>query len=78
MDGGSLANVLAQVGPIPEHVLASIAFQILWGLAYMKCEKRVHRDIKPSNLLINSSGEVKVTDFGVSAELQSTLAMCGT
>jgi len=78
MDGGSLANVLSQVGPIPEHVLASISFQILWGLAYMKHEKRVHRDVKPSNLLINSNGEVKVTDFGVSAELQSSFAMCGT
>eukprot|EP00602_Paraphysomonas_sp_CaronLab_P006371 CAMPEP_0185027328 /NCGR_PEP_ID=MMETSP1103-20130426/12245_1 /TAXON_ID=36769 /ORGANISM="Paraphysomonas bandaiensis, Strain Caron Lab Isolate" /LENGTH=326 /DNA_ID=CAMNT_0027561263 /DNA_START=72 /DNA_END=1049 /DNA_ORIENTATION=+ len=78
MDGGSLANVLAQVGPIPENVLASIAFQILWGLAYLYHEKRVHRDIKPSNLLINSQGQVKVTDFGVSAELQSTIEMCGT
>jgi serine/threonine protein kinase len=28
MDGGSLANVLAQVGPIPERVLASIAYQV--------------------------------------------------
>ena len=78
MDGGSLANVLSQVGPIPESVLAHIAYQILWGLAYMKHEKRVHRDVKPSNLLINSKGEVKVTDFGVSAELQSSIAMCGT
>ena len=78
MDGGSLANVLSQVGPIPERVLASMAFQILWGLAYLKHEKRVHRDVKPSNLLINSNGEVKVTDFGVSAELQSSIAMCGT
>ena len=78
MDGGSLANVLSQVGPIPERVLASIAFQILWGLAYLKHEKKVHRDVKPSNLLINSNGEVKVTDFGVSAELQSSIAMCGT
>lgn len=60
MDGGSLANVLNQVGPIPERVLASIAYQILWGLAYLKHEKRVHRDMKPSNLLINSLGEVKV------------------
>ena len=60
MDGGSLANVLNQVGPIPEKVLASIAYQILWGLAYLKHEKRVHRDMKPSNLLINSQGEVKV------------------
>jgi serine/threonine protein kinase len=78
MDGGSLANVLDQVGPIPEPILANMAFQILWGLAYLKHDKRVHRDLKPSNLLINSKGEVKVTDFGVSAELQSSIAMCGT
>lgn len=78
MDGGSLANVIDQVGPIPEQVLASIAFQILWGLAYLKHEKRVHRDIKPSNILINSKGEVKVTDFGIAAELQNSIAMCGT
>lgn len=78
MDGGSLANVLDQVGPIPEQPLAGIAYQILWGLAYLKHDKKVHRDVKPSNLLINSKGEVKVTDFGVSAELQTSIAMCGT
>lgn len=78
MDGGSLANVLEQVGPIPESVLANMAFQILWGLAYLKHDKRVHRDMKPSNLLINSRGEVKVTDFGVSAELQNSISKCGT
>lgn len=78
MDGGSLANVLSQIGPIPENVLASIAYQVLWGLAYLKHEKRVHRDVKPSNLLINSKGEVKVTDFGVSTELQNSIQMCGT
>jgi len=78
MNGGSLANVVNQVGPIPENVLAGIAFQILWGLAYLKHEKRVHRDVKPSNLLIDSLGQVKITDFGVSAELNNSIAMCGT
>lgn len=78
MDGGSLANVIDQVGALPEPILASVAFQILWGLAYLKHEKRVHRDVKPSNILINSRGEVKVTDFGIAAELQSTIQMCGT
>lgn len=78
MNGGSLANVMSQVGSLPEEVLAHISFQILYGLTYLKRQKRVHRDIKPSNLLINSSGEVKVTDFGVSASLGNSIAMCGT
>lgn len=75
MDGGSLYNVMEQVGAVPENVLACIAFQILWGLAYLKHERRIHRDIKPQNILINSLGEVKLTDFGVSKELISSVAM---
>eukprot|EP00903_Cladosiphon_okamuranus_P008627 g8273.t1 len=78
MDGGSLLNVLQQVGAIPERALSSMAYQVLLALVYLKQEKRVHRDIKPSNLLINSQGVVKVTDFGVSAGLQGSFAMCGT
>ena len=35
MDGGSLANVMEQVGIVPESVLANFAFQILWGLGYL-------------------------------------------
>ncbi|KAI3983061.1 hypothetical protein MKX01_035342 [Papaver californicum] len=46
---------------------------VLQGLMYLHHEKHiVHRDLKPSNLLINHSGEVKITDFGVSAILSCT------
>ncbi|KAH9254840.1 hypothetical protein BASA81_007090 [Batrachochytrium salamandrivorans] len=31
LDGGSLGNVLDQVGPVPEGAIANIAFQVLWG-----------------------------------------------
>lgn len=78
MDGGALSNVVQQIGCIPEFPLANMAFQILWGMAYLKHDKRLHRDIKPSNLLVNSLGQVKLTDFGVSAELQNSIAMCAT
>jgi serine/threonine protein kinase len=75
MDGGSLANVIQQVRIIPEAPLASVAFQTLWGLAYLKCEKRMHRDVKPANILLRSDGSVKLTDFGVSKELKNSVAM---
>jgi mitogen-activated protein kinase kinase 1 len=78
MDGGSLANVIAQVGRVPEPVLANMTFQMLAALAYMKKHTRVHRDIKPENMLINSQGFVKLTDFGVSSVVQGSNAMCGT
>lgn len=78
MDGGSLATVLSLVPRIPEPVLASIVFQVLWGMAYLKHERKVHRDLKPSNILINSMGHVKLSDFGVSAELQNSIGMLAT
>ena len=79
MDEGCLETVLANHGSvIPENILAAVTHQVLWGLAYLKHEKRVHRDIKPQNILCNSKGEVKLTDFGISKELESTVGMCMT
>lgn len=47
--------------------------QVLKGLMYLHHEKRIiHRDLKPSNILINHRGEVKISDFGVSAIIASS------
>lgn len=69
--------------PVTEQVVASILFQISQGLTYLHKEKRsVHRDLKPGNVLLTSSGFVKLSDFGISRQLDATQAMaqtyCGT
>lgn len=74
MDAGALSSVLEIRGTVPEHLLANITWQVLDGLEYLHCEMHViHRDIKPSNLLLSSAGVVKITDFGVSGELEDDL-----
>lgn len=53
--------------------------QVLRGLLYLHHEKHIiHRDFKPSNLLINHSGEIKITDFGVSAIKANTSEQANT
>ncbi|CAL5437969.1 unnamed protein product [Camellia sinensis] len=79
MDGGSLADFLKKVKIIPEPYLAAICKQVLKGLCYLHHQKHIiHRDLKPSNLLINHTGEVKITDFGVSTILASTSGQANT
>ena len=80
MDCGTLARVasLAPGGRVPERALAGVAFQLFWALAYMRVERLLHRDVKPSNVLVNARGQVKLSDFGTSASLDSTLGMAET
>lgn len=46
--------------------IKSIMFQILNGVSFLHENFILHRDIKPANILINSKGEVKIADFGLS------------
>lgn len=75
MDGGSLDLVLKKVCRVPEPILGKITEAVLKGLNYLReTHSIMHRDIKPSNILINTSGEIKLCDFGVSGELINSMA----
>ena len=75
MNGGSLDVVLRKIGKIPESYTKKITYAVLRGLAYLREKHQIiHRDIKPSNILVNSAGEIKICDFGVSGQLIDSMA----
>ncbi|KAL5274506.1 MAP2K1 family protein [Megaselia abdita] len=75
MDGGSLDLILKRAGRIPEAILSKITLAVLKGLSYLRDKHAImHRDVKPSNILVNSSGEIKICDFGVSGQLIDSMA----
>lgn len=84
MDLGSLRNIINVLNRrgryiIPEQILHRIAVPIIYALRYLHSEKNtIHRDIKPDNLLINSLGEIKLSDFGVSRELSNQAAQASS
>ncbi|XP_030015820.1 dual specificity mitogen-activated protein kinase kinase 2b isoform X1 [Sphaeramia orbicularis] len=75
MDGGSLDQVLREAKRIPEEILGKVSIAVLRGLAYLREKHQImHRDVKPSNILVNSRGEIKLCDFGVSGQLIDSMA----
>ncbi|EJU04202.1 MAP kinase [Dacryopinax primogenitus] len=73
MDAGSLDRLCG--AGVPDPVLARITHAMVRGLRFLKDELQIiHRDVKPTNVLMNRKGEVKLCDFGVSGQLEKSLA----
>lgn len=54
-------------GKIDEEELRRIFRQIIRALDYCKIKNIAHRDLKPENILLDSAGNAKVSDFGLSS-----------
>lgn len=71
----SLANISRRHGPIQIDVLGKIAEAILGGITYLYSNFRImHRNLKPSKVLLNSLGQIKLSDFRASGELLNSVA----
>ena len=74
-DLGSVLDTMRSIGqPLDEGAIAQVCRDALCGLLHLHTQKRVviHRDVKAANILLTSAATVKLADFGVAAQLNST------
>ncbi|XP_078795001.1 TRAF2 and NCK interacting kinase b isoform X20 [Oryzias latipes] len=77
---GSVTDLIKNTkgNSLKEEWIAYICREILRGLTHLHQHKVIHRDIKGQNVLLTENAEVKLVDFGVSAQLDRTVGRRNT
>jgi len=70
VEGETLKQRIAREGALDPQEAIAYAIEIARGLAIAHARNMVHRDIKPQNVLIDGEGRAKLTDFGISRQLE--------
>jgi serine/threonine protein kinase len=65
MNGGSLQSMLTDGKLFSEDDAVVVAFSVLSALIDLHGKNILHRDIKPSNILADTTGHIKLADFGI-------------
>ena len=73
VDGEDLASLIRRVGRFPQDRGIELARQICAGLAAAHDRGVVHRDLKPANIMLDGSGKIRITDFGLAGAAGETL-----
>src|SRR6476646_8691934 len=68
--GETLKQRIARVGALDVQDAIAYAIEVARGLSVAHARNMVHRDIKPQNVLIDEEGRAKLTDFGISRQLE--------
>ncbi|WP_208028742.1 Stk1 family PASTA domain-containing Ser/Thr kinase [Rhabdothermincola sediminis] len=71
VEGRSLSEIIRTEGPLHPTRAAEIAADVAAALAFAHRNGVIHRDIKPGNILLTSTGQVKVADFGIAQAASS-------
>lgn len=67
IDGENLAQLLKRIGHLPQDRGVQLAQQLCAGLAAAHGRAVLHRDLKPANVMLDSAGQIRITDFGLAA-----------
>ncbi len=77
IDGVTLKDIIRRRGTLTNEEVLGVSIQIAQALEVAHRNNIVHRDIKPQNILINSKGDVKVTDFGIARAINANTVTSG-
>jgi serine/threonine protein kinase len=70
VEGETLKTRINRVGALDTQEALAYAIEIARALTVAHARKMVHRDIKPQNVMIDAEGRAKLTDFGISRQLE--------
>jgi serine/threonine-protein kinase len=68
--GETLKQRIGRIGALDTQEAIAYAIEVARGLSVAHARNMVHRDIKPQNVLIDEEGRAKLTDFGISRQLE--------